>query len=66
MEFSSFKNAIGIETTINVTMSETCRRLTPLSRSQGHEDKTGMADEFARDAEPKERLVGRDVAGRRC
>ncbi len=33
MEFSSFRNAIGIETTINVTMSEACRRLTPLSRS---------------------------------
>jgi hypothetical protein len=39
MEFSSFRNAIGIEATINVTMSKACRRLTPLSRfvqSQGH------------------------------
>jgi hypothetical protein len=33
MEFSSFTNAIGMETTINVTMSEACRRLTLLSRS---------------------------------
>ncbi len=33
MEFSSFRNAIGTETTINITMSEACRRLTPLSRS---------------------------------
>ena len=68
IEFSSFRNAIGTETTINVTMSEACRRLTPLSRSyraSGHEDKTGLADEFARDAEAKERLGGRDVVGRR-
>ena len=34
-------------------------------QSQGHEDKTGLADEFARDAEAKERLGGRDVVGRR-
>src|ERR1700730_6399252 len=33
MEFNSFRNDIGIETTINVTMSEACRRLTPLRRS---------------------------------
>src|ERR1700720_223750 len=33
MEFSSFRNAIGIATTTNVTMSEAWRRLTPLSRS---------------------------------
>ncbi len=32
-------------------------------QSQGHEDKTGVSDEFGRDAEAKERLVGRDVAG---
>lgn len=36
-------------------------------QSQGHEDKTSLADELARDAEAKERLVGCDVAGgRRC
>ena len=34
-------------------------------QSQGHEDKTGLADEFARDGEAKERLGGRDVVGRR-
>src|SRR5258708_37860210 len=33
MEFSSFRNAMGMETTINSTMSEACRRLTTLSRS---------------------------------
>src|SRR6266849_4497684 len=33
MEFSSFRNPIGIPRTTNVTMSEACRRLTPLSRS---------------------------------
>src|SRR6266849_3763121 len=33
MEFSSFRKAMGMETTINVTMREACRRLTPLSRS---------------------------------
>src|SRR6266849_9931051 len=33
MEFSSFRKAIGMETTISVTMSEAYRRLTPLSRS---------------------------------
>jgi len=33
IEFSSFSNAIGMETTINVNMSEACRRLTPLSKS---------------------------------
>src|ERR1700730_3582720 len=33
IEFRSFRHAIGIETTINVTISEACRRLTPLSRS---------------------------------
>ena len=33
IEFTSFRNAIGIETTTNVTMSEASRRLTPLSRS---------------------------------
>ena len=32
MEFSSFKNPIGIPTTTSVTMSEASRRLTPLSR----------------------------------
>jgi hypothetical protein len=32
-EFSSFRNAIGIETTIKITISEECRRSTPLSRS---------------------------------
>src|SRR6266478_10234270 len=32
MEFSSFRNAIGIWTTTNVTMSEAYRWLTPLSR----------------------------------
>src|SRR5882672_5289411 len=32
MEFSSFRNAIGIWTTTKVTMSEAYRRLTPLSR----------------------------------
>ena len=32
MEFSSFRNAIGIPRTTNVTMSEAYRRLTPLSR----------------------------------
>src|SRR5260370_11719463 len=31
--FSSFSNAIGIDTTINPNMSEACRWLTPLSRS---------------------------------
>jgi len=31
--FSSFRNAIGTETTTHVTMSEACRWLTPLSRS---------------------------------
>jgi hypothetical protein len=32
-------------------------------QSQGHEDKTRLADEFARDAKAKERLGSRDVAG---
>jgi hypothetical protein len=32
-------------------------------QSQDHEDKTGLADELAGDAEAKERLVGCDVAG---
>src|SRR5882757_3492002 len=31
--FSSFSNAIGIDTTINPNISEACRWLTPLSRS---------------------------------
>jgi hypothetical protein len=34
-------------------------------QSQRNEDKTGLADEVARDAEAKQRLGGRDVAGRR-
>src|SRR6266852_918068 len=32
-------------------------------QSEGHEDKTGLANELGRDAEAKEHLVGRDVAG---
>ena len=39
--------------------------LEQIVQSQGHEDKTGLADKFARDAEAKERLGGRDVVGRR-
>jgi hypothetical protein len=68
IEFSSFKNAIGIEATTNVTMSEAYRRLTPLSKSykaKSHEDKTGLADQLGRDAETKKRLGGRNVVGRR-
>jgi hypothetical protein len=30
-------------------------------QSESHEDKTGLADELARDAEAKQRLGGRDV-----
>jgi hypothetical protein len=41
MAFSSFRNAIGIETTINVAMSEACRRFTPLGIV---EDMTSVPD----------------------
>jgi hypothetical protein len=40
--------------------------LEQIVQSQGDEDETSLANEFARDAETKERLGGRDVAGRRC
>ncbi len=34
-------------------------------QSEGHQDKTGLADQLGRDAEAKQRLGGRDVVGRR-
>ena len=41
--------------------------LEQIVQSQGHEDKSGLADEYGRDAEAKECLRGRDVTGcRRC
>src|SRR5205807_7119759 len=33
-------------------------------QSEGHEDKTDLPDQFARDAQAKERFRSRDVAGR--
>ncbi len=39
--------------------------LEQIVQSPGHEDKTGLANESARDAEAKEHFVGQDVAGRR-
>jgi hypothetical protein len=39
--------------------------LQQLVQSQGHEDKTCLADQFAGNPEAKERLRGQDVAGRR-
>src|SRR6266852_2580511 len=54
MEFSSFRNAMGMETTINVTMSEACRRLTPLSRSyKARATKIKQADPMSWAAMPR-------------
>src|SRR6266446_5959529 len=57
--FSSFRNAIGIETTINCDHERgvlLVDALEQIVQSKGHEDKTGLADEVARDAEAKERF----------
>jgi hypothetical protein len=41
--------------------------LEQIVQSPSYENKAGLADEFGRDAEAKERLGGRDVVGgRRC
>src|SRR5713101_6466074 len=58
MEFSSFRNAIGTETTINSTMSEACRRLTPLSRSyKARATKIKPADPMSWAAMPRRKSV---------
>jgi len=65
-EFSSFTKAIGMETTIKIEHERGVPPVNPLQQvvqTQGHEDKTDHANEFARDAEAKERLGGRNVAG---
>ena len=35
-------------------------------QSEGYEDKTSLADEFARDAEAKQSFVCGDIGGSRC
>src|SRR5258708_26161689 len=58
MEFRSFRNAIGTETTINSTMSEACRRLTPLSRSyKARATKIKPADPMSWAAMPRRKSV---------
>jgi hypothetical protein len=68
MEFSSFRNAIGMATAGQYHPERGVPLIDPLEQivqSQGQGDKTGLTDELARDAEAKKRLAGRDVAARR-
>jgi hypothetical protein len=62
MEFSSFRNAIGIATCHHERGVAPVDSLEQFVQSQGHKEETRLADELGRDAEG---LGGRDVVGRR-